>query len=1027
MASRWGTVSAALLLSASLVVAPPASALDASRSIKQMQHRSYTQEDGLPGGLTAIGQTPDGYIWIGTGRGLFRFDGVRFEPFAADKLLSPAVSALRATPGGDLWIGYVSGGLSRLRDGRIEHFTSENGGPAGAGVDAIKVSPDGEEVWAVVSLRVWRRSAGVWRQPLGRTQMWAIEQARDGVTWLKNGDTLFYCRPRGAPCIPAPGYVGGVMGFVRNRDGRVWTSDANAPGRMYRLPDVVGLPDAAIPRPEYGATISPRIRGRMLLDRDGTLWNINFKNGLLRTRSILDGQADTGVLDAFTAEDGLTHDLAERLFEDREGNIWVSTKAGLDQFRPANVVLERAIPTDVNGYGYFAAPVGDALYVNASTSDDNSNPFGGAAGPLFRISADGAVEPVVADMPVANALARTDDGLLWASSLAGLFRIEGRRAVAADMPPGAESSTVVSVIARPGGLLWAWVWAHGAWERSNGVWRQHPTMPGRDELGGVEFARLGRDGAVWLARSDPFTLIRHHNSSLQRFTVAEVKIGPVRALSATDRVEYFGGQRGIALFDGARFHALGVDRVPALTDVTGVAEVGPDLWVVSSSGILRFDRRQVERAMHDPRAPAPGYERFDQLDGLPAAADLSAQSAIPNTIFPRPDGRIVFVTGAGIVWIDPRNIARNALPPPVAIQSLATGGRVYEARNGVALPAGSASLQIDFTALSFTEPSRVRFRYRLAGVDKDWVDPGARRQAYYTRLGPGTYTFRVIAANDAGVWNREGATVTFAIAPTFLQSIWFKLLLVFALMALAWAIYAFRLRQETARLQSRFEVRTAERERIARELHDTLLQSVQALTLRFQLAVDDLPKKARARRALEAAIDQADQAIAEGRDRVRDLRSVDNRGDIEAVLRETLKQQGFDPAVDVSITTTGESRTLDPVALDEIARIASEAIFNIRRHAQASAVEIEVGYDAGFSLRIMDNGVGIGDEIAQGGGREGHFGLAGMRERARKLRGKLVVEHRPQGGCKVLLTVPGSVAYKTGGRWRLFRAWSIGR
>jgi signal transduction histidine kinase len=302
----------------------------------------------------------------------------------------------------------------------------------------------------------------------------------------------------------------------------------------------------------------------------------------------------------------------------------------------------------------------------------------------------------------------------------------------------------------------------------------------------------------------------------------------------------------------------------------------------------------------------------------------------------------------------------------------------------------------------------------LEGVDDGWVDPGTRREAFYTGLKPGSYRFRLMAANDDGVWNRRGATLEFEIPPTFFQSWPFRLLCGLLALGLLWLAYSLRLRAVSNRIRQRLIERMDERERIARDLHDTLLQSVQTLTLRFQMAVDDLREEEPARRHLEQSIDRADQVIAEGRDRLRDLRPVEDGADIAVILSAIVARQRFDPAIEISLATVGTPRTLDPLVLDETARIAGEAIFNVWRHAGAKRVEIEIGFRASFSVRVGDDGMGVDPEILNKGGRQGHFGLPGMRERAKKLRGELIIRRRPEGGTEVMLMVPGAVAYGTG-------------
>ncbi len=412
--------------------------------------------------------------------------------------------------------------------------------------------------------------------------------------------------------------------------------------------------------------------------------------------------------------------------------------------------------------------------------------------------------------------------------------------------------------------------------------------------------------------------------------------------------------------------------------------------------------------MFDDPTYSPAYHLYDQADGLPGVAQ---QGWYSPTVVTGADGRIWLVSNTGVAFFADKTM-RNNLPPPVTILSVTAQGTAYSTARRLALPKGTSSLAIAYTAASLSVPEKVRFRYLLEGLDPGWIDAGAQREAVYNNLGPGDYRFHVIAANEDGVWNMDGATLEVEIPPTFVQSWPFKLVCAMPVIALLSLAYSMRLRVVANRIRMRMAERMDERERIARELHDTLLQSVQALTLRFQLVVDDLPKGAQARATLEEALDQADMVIAEGRDRVRDLRARRDC-DLERTIAAIIKRQAFDPGVEITMTTTGMPRPLDPLVLDEATRIASEAIFNIWRHAGANRVAIDIGHGENFTLRLADDGIGIAQEVAAKGHREGHFGLAGMRERARDLGGALVVRALPEAGTEVLLTVPGYIAYKT--------------
>lgn len=1008
-----GLAIAAFALFIGVVVgAPLASALDPSRALRDMLHRTYGPDDGLPSGLTTLAQTPDGYLWVGSTSGLYRFDGVRFEPVASGQLLGPSIIGLAATKSGDLWIGYdMGGGVSRLRDGKIEHFKSGEGGPEGS-INNIRVSDDGTEVFAHGAYTVWRFHDGVWARILKDDAISQIELAKGGVLWAKSRDKLFYCRPLGGDCHEAQGYAGGVTGLTLDGDGRVWTSDTKAGGRMYRAPDMIGVADDAAPGPEFGATTPARLAARIFIDSDGAMWGWNGGEGVLRMRSIREDTGTPGEAEAFTEADGLTSNVVSRFFEDREGSIWVSTRAGLDQFHPANVVLERSIPANVGVAGYGAGAVGDDFYVQANITPANS-------GPLFRMSVDGHVEKVLDDIGAVWNVVQSGDGKTWLNGGGVPYQLSGNRLVTLNPPPESElkvpSTHATAVLPGPGNALSVWLWNNGAWQVVDGVWSPHPTMPTPEQLMRVEIVRPGRDGAVWMSHYDPYKLYRHQDGRFESFTDADVKIGSISNVTVSGALEYLSGEHGIAIFDGERFHTLAADRLPALVSVRDAAVIGDDLWVVAQAGIMRFNRGEAERAMRDPRARAPSYDLFTQKDGLPAAFMLSSQSPAENIVHARPDGRILFLTGAGVVWMDPARIYRNPLLPPVAIRSLIANGQTYDMAREIALPEGSESLEIGYAALSFVEQTRVRFRYKLEGVDRDWVDPGHRREAVYTRLEPGQYSFRVIAANDAGIWNEEGATLKFSIAPTFLQSIWFKLILGAGLLALALVAYMWRVRWETARIRRQFEIRTAERERIARELHDTLLQGVQGLVLRVQSVANALPAGGEARNILEVTLDRADGVLKEGRARVRDLRVPGADESLPQLLIEAAAAHIPDGGPSFQLTVEGAQRKLLPVTQDEVLRVADEAIRNVVQHAEASRIDAIVSYDhSGLKLLIRDDGIGIDQSIASDGRRSGHFGLVGMNERAARIGGRLTISSRENAGSDILLFVPARMAYSAG-------------
>jgi signal transduction histidine kinase len=417
---------------------------------------------------------------------------------------------------------------------------------------------------------------------------------------------------------------------------------------------------------------------------------------------------------------------------------------------------------------------------------------------------------------------------------------------------------------------------------------------------------------------------------------------------------------------------------------------------------------------------------LDALDGAQAGTGDSYQPRSSKA----PDGRLWFETGVSVQVLDPDRLYENPLPPPVYVGGVVADRKRFDATSLVKVPALSRDLEIDYTAPSFSVPQKVRFRYMLEGRDREWQDAGTRRQAFYTDLKPGHYRFRVTACNSQGVWNQTGASLEFSIAPAYWQTNWFRAACVAAFMVVLWMVYLMRLRRLAREFTAGLEARVNERTRIARELHDSLLQGFQGLMFRLQAVRDLLPGRAsEAMQALDIALERGDKAIAEGRDTVSDLREpIMGDSDIAQALtalgEELALQSGNGSVPRVRVLLEGKQRELNPILRDEIYRIAREALRNAFRHARAQKIEAEITYsDSEFLLHVRDDGGGIDPEVANQGARAGHWGLPGMRERAKRFGGKLEVWSEQGAGTEIELSVPGTIAYGKSEPRRRFWLW----
>jgi signal transduction histidine kinase len=500
-------------------------------------------------------------------------------------------------------------------------------------------------------------------------------------------------------------------------------------------------------------------------------------------------------------------------------------------------------------------------------------------------------------------------------------------------------------------------------------------------------------------------------TSVRRYTAKEgVKIGPVVSI-LSGRSHWLAGVNGLIRFDGQRFQAVSDANRP-FSGITGIAEArNGDLWLNTWEGVRRVAAAELREAEKNP-AYAVHSDLYDLTDGLPS---------VPQRIRPFPtavsasDGRIWFGLRAGVVSVDPKDPSLSSPVPPVSIVRAIADGKIFDAATNAKLAARTKNLEIDYTAVSLNRASRVRFRYKLEKVDAGWRDAGSRRQAFYNDVPPGKYRFVVSASNGDNLWNEAGATLDIDLPPAFVQTIWFKMLLALAGLGLVGILYRIRLQQITARADLRYAERLEERTRIARELHDTILQSFQGSLAQMQAGRNLLARQSdRAIQAVDDAITMAAGAIAEARNAVRDLRSSTA---IRNDFAEGLKALGDELAAGCDATfqlmVEGPPRELRPFIQDEISRIGGEALRNAFRHAHAQRIEADVRYSAQqFRLQIRDDGVGIRPEILEGG-RSDHYGLCGMRERAGKIGAKLEIWSATGTGTEIDLSIPGARSYRS--------------
>jgi signal transduction histidine kinase len=501
-------------------------------------------------------------------------------------------------------------------------------------------------------------------------------------------------------------------------------------------------------------------------------------------------------------------------------------------------------------------------------------------------------------------------------------------------------------------------------------------------------------------------LARFRSGKTEIFTFGDHTNSRVEALFAAPDGSILGAtESGVVAWKNGRQQILSARNGLPCDEVNALnSDDQGDLWLYAACGLIEIKKDEVQRWWREPEANL-STRVFDALDGVQAG--LSHFSGSSRAL----DGRLWFANNSVAQVIDPAHIPVNAVPPKVHINGVVADRKSYPAENALRLPALTRDLEIDYTAPSFAEPRKVLFRYMLEGHDANWQEAGTRRQAFYNDLRPGHYRFRVTACNEDGAWNDAGAAVEFTIAPAWFQTYWFFAVCAIIAFLIVWVLYRLRVRQVAHAISVRFDERLAERTRIAREFHDTLLQTIQGSKLVADSALKQSAGPTPMRGAMEQLSSWLGRATEEGRTALNSLRtSTTEKNDLAATFERAIEECRIQTTMEASFSVAGEVNEMHPIVRDEVYRIGYEAIRNACVHSQATQLQVELTYGDDLILAVRDNGVGIDSSVASQG-KEGHFGLQGMRERARRIIAKLIIETSEETGTEIKLVVPGNIIY----------------
>lgn len=1006
----------ALLLGIFLLYSTNLAAIDPHQPITQTHHTAWGAKEGVIGEVLAIAQTSDGFIWIGTTGGLLRFDGSEFERYMPDVGSFPQpnwVSALLATPDGGLWIGNLSGGASFLKSGRITNYSEPQGMPPGR-VRTFAQDSDGT-IWAATAGGLAYFDGHRWlllgkdRNPpdspsnppssvaVNRQGVWVV--AGKGVFWLPRGARAFQQ-------VPSQNIAGYLPTFTEaGREGVwLWVPESLALLRFH-----ASIPQGNDPLPGIANSA-----GMFLIDREGSGWMMTRGVGVWRipVADHLNGliSPDDPTIERFSEKEGLTSAIVYCVMEDREGDVWVGTLGGLDRFRPRNAAWTQLQSIATQRMQLVAGDRGD---VWASSPQGLWNAQDGK--PIRRSPAEIQFSFRDPDGAIWLWSEQSDGGDLWRWAGGQFMKalspsLPLQKSAAADLWVSIRGP--VRALTRDGsGALWVSIRGGGVFRQHDSLWSHIEILRGEPYL--TAYGAICDDqGRVWLAYPERREIALWDHGAIRIFSAeAGLNIGAITQIAYTEGQVWAGGESGLAIYSKERFHTVEPAGGTVFGLVAGIAgSPRSGLWLSTASEIVHIPQSEVSRLVQDWNHKVQ-YETFDPVTDL--AERPSATSDTPAVM--GTDGILWVATPKGVTRVDPAHLHRNLIPPQIAIRNVTANEKPYSIYVPITLPPRTANLRIGYSVLSFPIPERVRSRYRLLGYDKEWLHGGSRLDVLYDHLGPGRYTFQVVAGNNDGVWNEAGASLELTIMPTFYQTAWFQLLYVLAGTILVWLLYRLRLRRVAGIIKQRAEVRADERVRIARDLHDTLLQGVQGLTLNFHVAAQELPEGSRTRASMERALATADRILVEGRDRVTRLRTDDlTHTDLADAFEAVAADLDHEQQVRFSVRIEGRVEDIIPPVQHELYYIGREAIGNAFRHSKASEItaSLRCGPKA-VEFVVSDNGCGFDLLAQQTNPRSGHWGLAGMKERAAAIGGVFKCLSAASKGTQVMVAVPARRAYRT--------------
>jgi signal transduction histidine kinase/ligand-binding sensor domain-containing protein len=978
-------------------------AVDPSWHISQYRHTAWRVQDGVFNGApNAITQTQDGYVWVGTTSGLFRFDGVRFVQATTDDahaLPDDRINGLLSARDGSLWMA-TPVGLSQLKDGALLKYSFPP-----IGISNVIQDHTGT-IWVTryrVSdgkgplCRVAGKDLQCYGKPDGIPVEYGVPLVEDSLgnlwigsyllcRWSPGSSATYFAEElkhlKGSP---------GVIDLVAGPSGSVWAALRGAgPGLGVRHFASGKWTSYAV----AGFDTASLEGHRLFLDLNNSLWIGTETEGVYRIHD--------GIVDHYRSIDGLSGDAVTDIYQDQEGNVWVTTDQGVDLFRDTPVVTfsMREGLSSAEASSVLARRDGSVWIGN-----------GGFLDVLFegKVSEIGKRHGLSGEQ--VTTLFEDHTGRLWLGIDQKVLTYENGKFFeitrADGSALGAPGGSCIAITEDANHNIWAMIYGYSRhlFRIDNRKVREEIPLTG---IPYPAWLAPDQETGIWIG-SNSDVLARYSGGHMETFALGRgEKSFTLQSLLVDSRNSiWVATSSGLLRWKNGIWKTLDArNGLPCSSILDLISDNQGSFWLRTKCGILSIAKSDLENWWARPESKVD-VRIFNELDGAqPGSAGLQPMSSMSL------DGRLWFVNRDTLEMIVPGQLKVNPIPPQVHIERVVADRKSYLPREGLQLPPLTRDLEIDYTGLSFAVPQRVRFRYKLEGHDAAWQEPGTRRQAFYSDLRPARYKFRVIACNNDGVWNDAGAGLDFSVAPAWYQTNWFRALCVVSGGFIVYLIHRLRVRQISRAIGARFDERLAERTRMARDLHDTFLQTIQGSKLVADHALKTTADPVRMRGALEQLSVWLERATQEGRAVLNSLRTATSQtNDLAEALQRVTKDDLIPSSMAVTFSVVGDAGEMHPIVRDEIYRIGYEAIRNACMHSGASQLEVELRYAHDLALRVSDNGIGI-DPVTADRGKDGHFGLQGMRERAARIGGNLTLGSSSNSGTEIKLIVPGGVIFR---------------